>query len=546
MTAVSEQTFTTIPYTRLPGFTKAWHAVASHSGKLTDLYLRQPASLEACAYAAKETLGHPRSWRELAEIIGKVSREYGVPETSLARLQLLAGGKAVMVVTGQQVGYLGGPLYTFLKAYHATRLAAHLEERLGLPVLPLFWLEGRDHDLEEVRDANYLTSSGELKTLRFDPEKEIPGYEVGRYRVSAEEHLKELAAALESPRESGMQTLSAAYSNTTLTDGMGRLLGTLLGPRGLLVVEGMDPRLKALAAPLWEKIISSGTRLTELFYARARDLEAAGWHTPMTPTHDTHLYYLTRDHRRASFTFSGQLKHPDGHTENLTEREVSDLVRRDPDAISPKAALRPPYQDYLLPTIAYVAGPGEMEYHAQLTPFYKEFGITATSLFPRLSATITDHRVDRQLQKLDLSMEDVIRHPRQELIHRVLREEDQGQTAAMFEKGRAEIQAAFDKLRNSVAGIDPTLAGAVEASAGRALHPLEHLREKAEKALKQKHAAKLARLEKALNALHPQDHLAERYLCTGYYLTKYGPEKILAALDNLPAETSGHVLLTVE
>ena len=502
--------------------------------------------MNACASAASETLAFDRPWPELARIIRDSGEYYGVPESVLARLQLLADGKAVMVVTGQQVGYLGGPLYTFVKAYHATRLAAHLEKELGLPVLPLFWLEGRDHDLEEVRDANYLNSAGELHTLRFTPEQEIAGYEVGRYRVSADEHLRELASALELPHELGFDLVSRAYTNGTLTDGMGRLLASTLGSRGLLVIEGMDPRLKALAAPLWEKIIAANHRLTEIFSARAKELEIEGWATPMTPTADAYLFYLTRDHRRASLSYDGKLKHPDGHVEQLTRDDLAALVREDPDAISPKAALRPPYQDYILPTIAYIAGPGEMDYHAQLTPFYQEFGIVPPSLFPRLSVTVLDQKIQRHLEKAGLTVEHILTTSAHDLTKEVVREADDGHMATLFAESRAQIEEIFQRLKEQVATIDLTLAGAAQSSAGRAVHPLEQLQEKTERALKQKHATALARLEKLLNALHPHEKLAERVLCTGYYLSKYGPEQLLAALDELPAVPSEHFAVSLD
>jgi bacillithiol biosynthesis cysteine-adding enzyme BshC len=482
----------------------------------------------------------------LAQILKDAGNQYGVPGSALARLDALAAGKAVMVITGQQVGYLGGPLYTLLKACHATRLAAELEERLGLPVLPLFWLEGRDHDLEEVRDASYLTASGELRTLHFTPDETISGFEVGRYRVSADEHLRELTSAIDSPAELGYDVLRRAYSNTTLADAMGQLLASILGPRGLLVVEGMDPRLKALALPLWERIISTGPRLTELFYQRITELETAGWATPMRPTHDAHLFYITRDHRRASLSYIGVLKHPDGHTETLSPEQLIKLVRENPDAMSPKAALRPVYQDYILPTVAYVAGPGEMDYHTQLTPFYRQFGVVPPSLFPRWSATIADHKLLRMVEKSGLTAPHALTSSAHDLAKEVLREADDGHAAQLFAASRAQIEEIFHHLREHVAAIDPTLAAAAQSSAGRALHPLEQLQEKTERALKQKHAAALARLEKILNALRPHEKLAERVLCTGYYLSKYGPEKLLAALDDLPALAKEHFVLTME
>ena len=538
--------FRSIPFERLPGFTKSWRAVTSRDSRASELYPRAPAEAKACGQAAEETLRQPRPWQALADIIGDSSRYYGVPNRALDRLDLLAAGKAVMVVTGQQVGYLGGPLYTFVKAYHATRLAAELERQLGLPVLPLFWLEGRDHDLEEVRHASYLNAAGELLTLRFAPEQEIPGYEVGKYPVSAEVHLKELAYGLEFSHEADLSLLGSAYSQTTLADAMGRWLASTLGPRGLLVIEGMDPRLKVLAAPLWEKILSAGSHLTDLFYARTQVLEAAGWDTPMSPTRDAYLFYLTGEHRRASLTYSGQLKHPDGHSETLSATELHNLIRRTPDALSPKAALRPPYQDYLLPTIAYVAGPGEMDYHAQLTPFYREFGITPPSLFPRLSVTILDRKIERQLERAGQTAEEVLATSAHDLSKEAVRRADDGQTSVLFEESRAQIEVIFQRLREKVRAIDPTLAGAAQAAAGRALHPLAQLQEKTERALKQKHATALTRLEKILHALRPRDQLAERVLCSGYYVARYGLKEILAALDELPAVPNEHFVLTLE
>ena len=125
---------------------------------------------------------------------------------------LLEQGRAVMVVTGQQVGYLGGPFYTLLKAYHTVRLAAELERELGQAVLPLFWLEGEDHDLAEVRTAHYPDRTGEIRNLRYAPPEEVPGFEVGRYPVDATADIAQLAAALELPHEDGLALLRECYT----------------------------------------------------------------------------------------------------------------------------------------------------------------------------------------------------------------------------------------------------------------------------------------------------------------------------------------------
>jgi len=529
-----------IPYTHLPGFSRSWLAVTAGSAP-SDLYVRRPASLDACRAAAEETLRVSRPWKKLADFLERSGRRYGVPQETLARLSALAEGKAVMVVTGQQVGYLGGPLYTFLKAYHATRLAQSLEQELHRPVLACFWLEGEDHDLEEVRHAHYLAGEGESRTLRFSPDKEIAGYQVGRYQLDASAHVSELAQALDSPHEESLALLRDCYAQTTLSDGMGKLLAHALGGRGLFVIEGMEPELKAMAAPLWEKVIARGRGLTEILEERSTELRAGGGDAPLSPTRDAYLFYLCGgDHVRGALTYEGQLRHPNGEVKALTQEVLADLVRSQPATMSPKAALRPLYQDLVLPAVAYIAGPGELDYHAQLAPFYKELDVPAPVLFPRLSATILDNRTARVAEKLGLPLARLLSDDPAALQRALLAEQDEAHTAEAFAESKGRIEQAFAHLKTTLSALDSTLEGATQTSAGKALQPLEHLREKAQRALKQRHSAALLRLTKCLAVLRPRGELSERVFSTGYYLAQYGLDRLFAALDELPVEAREH------
>jgi bacillithiol synthase len=535
-----------IPFSSLPGFSPSWIAV-TQGRDAGDLFARPPANTPACRDAAKQALARERPWRELAQVLETSGRHYGVPENVLARLTAVAEGRAVMVVTGQQVGYLGGPLYTFLKAYHSVRLAAVLEHELAIPVLPVFWLEGEDHDLAEVRDAHFPEQSGELHTLRFTPAREIANVEVGRYAVDAGEHLRELARMLDSTSADGLEILRRAYTNATLSDGLGHLLAAALGARGLFVIEGSNPALKQMAVPLWERVIQAGPALGEMLAERSTELRAGGWGAPLSPTADSYLFYVAgEDHVRVPLTYAGKLQHSDGRTETFLPHELLARVREQPVVVSPKAALRPLYQDFVLPTVVYVAGPGEMDYHAQIKPFYAALDVIPPSVFPRLSATIIEARTQHALDKLGLPLEKVLTSEKHDLVRELLGQVDDGHTAELFAAAHHDIEQVFARVKDYVARIDPTLEGAAQSGIGKALHPLEQLREKTERALKQKHSTLLARLDKVLNAVRPENKLSERMFCGGYYLAKYGPEKLLAALDELPAEANKHVVIVLE
>ena len=513
------------------------------------LYACPAADIQTCQMAAQQQLARPYPWGELAQVIEAEGRQYGLPAFAFNRLNLLAEGKAVAVVTGQQVGFLGGPFYTFIKAYHCARLARALEASLKQPVIPIFWLEGEDHDLPEVSKSFYSNASGELKWLGFVPAHVIPNYEVGRYDIPAEATalVHTLASEMQTASAEGADLLEQAYSETTLSGGMGRLLAATLGHYGLFPVEGMHSKLKQIAAPLWHKVIERGPALGELLKSRTAELQRHGWPTPLRPTEDSYLFYVSgTDHVRAPLGYDGSLRHPAHGIEHVTQDQLLAGIENGSLTISPKAALRPLYQDYVLPTIAYVAGPTELEYHAQVSPFYRELEVVPPSLFPRLTVTLADSKTARLLEKLQLQPERILATPQHELKKTLLQEVDENRTAQLFDETKTQIEQLYDSLQTELAQIDPTLAGAVHSAAGKGLQPLEQLKKKAEKSLQQQHSTTLSRLEKIYAALKPNEAPAERVLGTAYYFMKYGPSRLLDILDNTPADNKAHSFIIAD
>lgn len=538
-----------LPFDRLPGFGPAWQAVVRELPVAEGLYARSPASPDSCRRAAEERLKSFPFYEQLADILASEGALYGIPESTLARLSYLRQGRAVMVITGQQVGYLGGPLFTFLKAYHTVRLARALEATLNFPVLPLFWLEGEDHDLAEIRASHFPKPDGTVGTIEFTPEREIVNQEVGRYAVgdSSLAGLHDLLAQWDNVAGDAADILEHSYSDADLSTALGRLLAATLGERGLLVCEGRHHALKKLAQPLWEDVIDKRESLRDTFFKRSDEVRSQGFTGSMSPTPDAHFFYIVgQDYVRRTVTLDGVVKHPDGSSENVTPDELKAKLRNGEWSISPKAALRPLYQDYVLPSIAYVGGPGELEYQAQLSPFYALLNVTPPSLFPRLSATFVDHKCERLREKLGVSWEELLTTSEHDLTKQLLRAADEHETAKLFAEVRAEIEAAFSKLKPGLQALDPTLESAVSSVAGKALHPLEQLEQKANKAIKQQHSVELARLQKVLFAARPHNKPMERAFGTAWALLHYGVTDFLNILDQLPADGAAHHIVITE
>jgi bacillithiol biosynthesis cysteine-adding enzyme BshC len=540
---------TAVRFSALPGLNTTWNRVIEESSLASSLYLRPAASLESAREACEEQLAQPRNWSRLASVLKKASKRYGAPLGSLARLDALAQGKAAVIVTAQQVGYLGGPFYTFIKAYHCTRLAAALESELGVAILPIFWLEDEDHDLAEVSDSYFPEAGGEIAKVNFTPDTIIPNFGVGHYRVPATvaQHIRQMADAIGVQADSEMQALLAeCYAGHTLSEAMGRLSARLLGERGLLVIEGSNPDLKQMAAPLWSRIVDVGPALHKLLLFRSQQLQKLELATPLSPTASTYLFYLIKDDFiRRVISYDGMLRDPNGHEETVTLQDLRQQVTTHPESLSPKAALRPLYQDFVLPTVACVAGPTEIAYHAQIQPFYKTLSVVPPALYPRLSVTIADEKISRLKESTGFTSRQVLQGDFDKLANRLIKKADDAGLSDAFQQARGKLEETLSGLKDSMTKLDSTLEGTAGATLGKMLHLLEGLEDKAHRAQKQKHEIELGRLRRLFAALKPRELLAEQGLSTAYHLLRFGRERLLSALDEIPLDSKKHVVVSI-
>lgn len=110
----------------------------------------------------------------VAAALERYNRALGADEAALEGARLLGQPGTLAAVTGQQAGILTGPAYSIYKAMTTIRLARQQSERLGRPVVPVFWIAGEDHDWQEVSWV-MVPAGAEARRLalaeRFDGER---------------------------------------------------------------------------------------------------------------------------------------------------------------------------------------------------------------------------------------------------------------------------------------------------------------------------------------------------------------------------------------
>lgn len=500
--------------------------------------------LAAVEDSARHTRTQPRELASVAAALAAKQRLRGA-EAAALQAERLVGEGAVAVVTGQQAGLLGGPLYVLWKALGARLVARDLERR-GVPAVPVFWVASDDHDFAEIRTATILDGAGQLRTLRYVPEHEPVGQPAARLHFDAaiEELLNDLATWLPpgSQATATLAALRACYQpGVSLSGAFARWLGTLFPD--LVVLDPADATLKRLMLPVMRRELEERSPSSRLALATGERLRAAGYHlqVPVRPGF-LNLFVLHAGERRA-LALDGDGFEIRGTGEHITQAQALDWLEREPAAWSPGVLLRPLAQDLLLPTAAYVGGPAEIAYHAQIGPSYAHFGVPRPVLLPRPSVTLVESAQARVLEAEGLALPDLQGDPEGRLGQWA--RDAHPQVQAAFADARAAVRRELLHVEDVIGALDPTLRAAADAAQGRALYQIEALEEKVTRALKKRDQARAERLRRTRDALMPGGLLQERGLSLVGPIARHGSVLVHLLEARVDPWARGHQALSL-
>lgn len=455
----------------------------------------------------------------------------------LDALRTLREPRACAVVTGQQPGLGGSPLYSLYKALHAIRLARRLTEAWERPVVPLFWNHADDHDVAEVHHLHVLNKNLDLQKVG------LAGMSSGRQMVSRivldEERqrlgaIRALLADLVRDTPHGERALDVLLPRhgESLARAFTRSFTELLGPLGLVVLEP-DWIRPAMTRALGELVACDP--LTHL-RAGSAALRARGFEPSIDPEQAALLFAIDARGRRALRPGGDGWKYDDEDGSRTTAELLAEFVQ-DPLAWSPGALLRPLVQDLCLPVAAYIGGAGELAYHAQLAELRLAANVPATPFVQRVSITIVDPETRQALTKVEASVADVLR-ARGEFALAASQEPPPEVLARLRALG---VRAAQDlgALKDELAVLDPSLPVLARRTMDQVKGSIETLAEKAER-VHQNRSGKGKRHERRLNnALFPRGEPQERVLGPLVPLARFGDAwlaELAREIDPFPTE----------
>ncbi len=434
----------------------------------------------------------------LGSALEAYARRHNAPEPVLDAARRVGAGQAFMVVTGQQPGLFGGPLYALHKAATAVRLARDLSATGGPDVVPIFWNHTDDHDLDEVSHAFFVNTNLDVQRVRLDLDRAgecIRSVGVGHSMEHAVATVGDLLPHSEF-RQWALDIFQAQNPNEHLGDAMARLLFAMFGKHGLLVIEPRD--LPAEAFEVLPRWLEQADDIRGRIRATVEHLTDVGVDPTLDP--GATLMFQFQGNRRVAMA--------DG-----------DPVQRATD-LSPGALLRPLWQDACLPSVGFIVGPGELAYLSVAGPLYQALGVPMPLFVPRASLTLVEPSLAKLLKRFGWDLPDLDRGVH-ELSASVATDNSEGDEGNLDRLSK-HLAGEMEELASTVKKSDPQIVRAVERTRAKIQEELKKLQVKLRNQRNNRRGTGMRQIRRLCNSLRPKGRLQERVLTPLPFLAAHG------------------------
>ncbi|MBT9171622.1 MAG: putative cysteine ligase BshC [Actinobacteria bacterium] len=511
----------------------------AHFDKLKE-YFSLPPNIE---YVPQVIQFKEREYRTDRKRLVKVLLHYnaGLSASSqtMEAIKSLQHSSTYAVVTGQQAGLLTGPAVTIYKALSVIKLCGLLNERYpSYRFVPVFWAATEDSDLSEADNFSVLSRDDEVKTFRLNLRKnmgrpigEIGAHEVDRTIINFLE-----AEFIDSEFKVdllGMISDSLAQART-LGDFFSCLIMRLFAEQGLILLDPMKREFKDLARELLGKEIEDPLTLTRQVEQAGDELESLGYMRPISKTDNACSFFLVEKEGRRQ-VYHGPARGFWTSERGHSRQELLKILRETPQKFTTCVYLRPLFQDFLLPTVVYVGGPGEINYIAQLKEVYQARGMTMPIIYPRASCTLLEPKVTRWLRKYEIDPLEL-----KGSIHHILKRFNQNSHVDRFQQRHSAVLAEMDGMMREVEELDPTLGKALARGRRTTDKKLREMSKRIEERAAEKGGVEIRQISKLKTHIFPLDRPQEGVINIFSFLVKGGLDLLNEISEAINVERPDH------
>ncbi len=478
---------------------------------------------------------------ELAAVIKEYMEPFGLSEKSKVHLEELKEN-GVVVIGGQQAGLLTGPMYSIHKAISVITLAKQQREKLGVPVIPVFWIAGEDHDIDEINHV-YIERSRRLHKAVYPEKSRVKkiASETTIDQEVMEPYLEDIFRSLPETsytKELYKGMLKGIERHRTYTEFFAALMNEFFGEEGLLLIDASFQPLRKLEGEYFHTLVKRSPEIAEAVCEQEQMMVAAGYGAPIEAKENAANLFYVLEGERFLLERKGQLFVNEQKGISLTTDELLQTTQENPEALSNNVVTRPIMQEMVFPVLSFIAGPGEIAYWATLKPAFELLDMTMPVITPRLSITVISTKVQSLLERLSFTIEDVWSGVVEEAKQQLIAEHRDDAIQDHIDGMRAELEAKYKQLENLLQKNDLHITPLVEKNLQYHQLQFDYLTKAIEGTLLGKLDAAIHRYDRLVMELAPNGGLQERTYCPIQLLNEQGTS-VVKDLLNVPFEFSG-------
>ena len=353
---------------------------------------------------------------EIAAILKKYNGRLNCSSKTLENIESLKDKDSVVVIGGQQPGFLGGPAYIIYKILTILKLSSFLQEKLNIRVVPCFWNASDDSNFDNINNLYFLGQ--ELKKIDLNltdyrsnksdsNSKQIRFSDIYFPQLTVKNIINEFASLLSDtefkPKIFNLlqDCLDVTLSNFNQKDGLSissffsAIISRIFSSYGLVVIDPGVPEFKKLSAKILEFDVTNHVKINKIIKENGSLLVSRGYHAQLNESLniDSLNFFQSASGSRVKIM-------------ETNENKLIDIIDNEILSLNLNVVLRPLFQDWILPVVCTVCGPGEVSYFAQLKEIYNMAEIGMPVIYPRFSATIIENKISSVLEKIGIRQED--------------------------------------------------------------------------------------------------------------------------------------------
>ena len=473
---------------------------------------------------------------KICSILENYNKNIGCGKKTLENIDKLKSKKSVVLIGGQQPGFMTGPLFMIFKIMTILKLSNFLQKELEMPVIPCFWNASDDDSADQVDNLNII--NGEISNIKLD----LSGFD-RRTRYSdinlTEDRFRDVIEKLadilyptgfkpgiidffKNSLSDIMKNCSNDGSRINIATFFSGLVTRMFSEQGLVLVDPANTDLKKLTQDLLKFDVSNHEKINFLINSTGKKLNGSGYHSQLNSIGEILDFFYCKGGVRKRIYPNNKDSFKIG-SKIYNKNEFWDLIESSPAGISLNVVLRPLLQDSLLPVLSSICGPGEISYFAQIKPVYDLYGLKMPIIYPRFSATIIEKKINKLLKKLKITDEMLV-SDEEEIIKQIIRKKldiDPEESMLDLEKDISERLAESEKV---FLDIEMNISDSFDRIKRNLKKEIKVLSKKLYSGLKKQDEFVLGSIKKVYANIFPGGNLQEREINIFSYLNKYGFE----------------------